>query len=265
MSGDLSAQTPVLAWAEASARGALEGLAWVGVGQEESYALREGADGAVRWHGQDRRARLPPPIADAMGQAEAEGAPTAWEGLTLTLARAEWLVASRGLLWTPSSPAPRLLARLVEAAGVEPVLHRGDPDRLRRLAALLPRWTPRRGRVDGALTVLAAAGAPGAALVPPATDPRDEDSTAASPTAGEVFAAHGGAFWAKRQVPDRDAVLRISGGLLRYQPRQDASTALRREDLVLRVGAGLPSARDLFRLLPAWTVARPVAPPAAKE
>ena len=58
------------------------------------------------------------------------------------MARAAWLVASRGLLWTPHTAVPGLLAGLVEAAGVDAGLHRGDPDRLRRLAALLPGWRP---------------------------------------------------------------------------------------------------------------------------
>lgn len=262
--GRLHTQTPELAWSGASAAGELHGLGWVGVGHEPSYCVRSGPDG-LRWHGQERTSRLPPPVAEAIARAREDGETTAWDGLDLILARPEWLVASRGLLWTPSSPTPKLLTRLVESVGIEPSLHRGDPDRLRRLAALLPRWAPRRGDLGRAVEVLEAAGAPTRGLLPPTqADPESED-TAPSATAGEAFAARSGTFWARRAVAERAHVLRISGGLLRFQPRNDAATALRREDLLVAVGPTAPSPRDLFRLLPAWTVPRPVAAPASKE
>lgn len=264
MSGaaSLGAQTPELAWSEAMAGGALSDLRWVGVGQEGRFSLRTDAEGELRWSGEDLLRHLPPSLAEAAAEAQREGRPGAWEGLALVFATPSWTVASRGLLWTPSSPRPRLLASLVEAAGIEPVLHRGDPDRLRRLAALLPRWAPRRGTVARAVEVLEAAGASevSSALIFQTPPVDDEQNTAPSATAGEVFAARGAAFWARRQVAERTVVLRISGGLLRFQPRVDVATALRREDLLLRVGPDLPSGRDLFRLLPAWTVPRPVGP-----
>lgn len=262
MSEALSLQTPELAWAEAAARGEVQGVGWVGVGREPAFTQRLGPDGVVRWHGADRGAHLPPPVAEAAAEAMASGAPTAWEGLTLVLGRAEWLVASRGLLWTTSSPAPALLARLLEGAGVQPGLHRGDPDRLRRLAALLPRWGAGRGTLARAREVLEAAGEGAQAAAALSSAPPADDSTAPAITAGEVFVARTDRFWARRRVEDRAPILRIRGGLLRFQPRVGAAVAVGAEDLLVRVHPDAPPPRDLYRLLPAWTVARPVA---AKE
>lgn len=251
---DLALQTPEIAWSESAAES--HDLGWVGTRAEPSLSQRADAGGVVRFYGADRRATLPPPVVEAMDEAAARGEPTAWDGLTLLLARAEWLVASRGLLWTPSSAVPALLARLVEAAGVDSSLHRGDPARLRRLAALLPR--ARSGSLASAVEVLRAAGEDGQADAPL---PRAH--AASSAMDDEVFVARGGAYWARRATGA--PILRVVGGLLRLEPGADAAVELRCEDLPLRVDPRAPPPRDLVRLLPVWTVPRPVVLPPEKE
>lgn len=251
---DLALQTPEIAWSESNAE--RRDLGWVGTRSEPALCQRAGADGVTRFFGADRRATLPPLVVEAMEEAALRGEATAWDGLTLLLARAEWLVAARGLLWTPSSAVPALLARLVEAAGVDSSLHRGDPARLRRLAALLPR--ARSGSLASAVELLRAAGEEGQAAAP--LMPPEPASAALNPPANEVFVARSGAYWGRRAASAPG--LQVVGGLLRLLP---AAVAVRREDLPLRVDPKAPPPRDLLRLLPVWTVPRPVVPPPEKE
>lgn len=259
MNADLSLQTPALAWSSAQGDARLPGLGWVDGALDPDarpFSLNLGEDGEVRFAGTPLAAQLPPSVAARAAEAQAAGEPTAWEGLSLLLARAEWTVASRGLLWAPATAAPGLLASLVESAGVDAGLHRGDPDRLRRLAALLPAWRPARGSAASAVALLAAAdeGWQAAALVEEEDESPDEDITAPSPAGGEVFVARGEGWW-RRRVEGAGPELRIQGGVLRASAR---GVAQRREDLLIHLDPDGPAPRDLYRLLPVWTVPRPL-------
>lgn len=253
MSEELSLQTPDLAFAMASANGELAGVDWVEArldADAPDYVLRRDEGGAVRLRGMGLARNLPPPIAEAAQRVQAQGQPTAWEGLSLLIARAEWLVASRGLLWTPNSPVPALLARLVEAWGVPAEIHRHDPERLRRLAALLPAWRPYSGTAPRAEEVLQAASQQGQAQ-----GRSGDDAAQKHLTDGEVFVVHDYGFWRRRQRGADAPTLQISGGVLCMRPAVNTSPlSRRREDVTVRLGP--EAGRFRYRLLPVWTVPR---------
>lgn len=275
MSGQttLALQTPALAWSQRAAAGQAEGLKWADPSLDPSarpLSARAIRKADVVFQAGPVTAYLPASIATEAWSAQAAGEPTAWEGLQLLLARPRWLVASRPLVWTPASPEPCLLASLVEACGVGRGVHRDDPDRLRRLAALLPSWRPHRGTAERAAEVLSAAGEAtqmaGVVTSQPAGSD-DEEDTAPSATAGEVFACRGGGWWASRMEDSRPA-LRVSGGLLRFQPRAGVAFTVRREDVLAEADPSRPLPRDLYRLLPVWCTVRAVSsaqPPRRKE
>lgn len=249
MSGPLALQEPALDWAGRAARDELDGLAWVDLALDPSqppWSAREHDDGARTLKGADLLATLPPPIADLTREAAAQGQTTVWEALGLLVATAEWATATRGLLWSPCSPRPALLARLAAAFGVAPEVHRGDPEALARLAAGLPAWRGQRGTRDYLVAVVHAAGRD-AELAPLALETFDAP-------AGEIFTCHGAAWWHARSRGPWGA-LRITAGWVRVAA--DGPVALAREDVILRAAAQAPLDPHLCRLLPIWTVLRP--------
>ncbi len=248
-------RTPDLAWSHAAAAGQLDGLRWVERGfdrdEREKGRRLPPENGHPRFQQRSYGQLLPPPIAEAIMDAQAEGFITAWEVLLMLFARPEWMVAARKQVWAPWSFTPLLLAQLVEAFGVESSLHRNDPECLARLVALLPRWHPHRGTVERAEEILDAAGE--------APQVRGVYSGAAAEEqiTSEAFTCRGEDWWVSRSR-DGQAAYRIEGGVLRHQPTDGAAFPPQREDILLHVQEGEPLPLDLLRLLPAWTVVRPV-------
>lgn len=259
----LALQEPILAWSQTSAAGDEQGLSWADPSLDpDARPLTARAQGRTRvvYQAGSVTATIPPTVALEAWGAQAAGEATAWEGLQLVFARPRWVVASRGQIWGSASPEPGVLASLVEACGVERPIHRGDRDRLRRLAALMPSWRPYRGTAERAGEVLEAAGLGEqmAGVIRQNAPASDEEATAPSATAGEIFACHGAGWWLMRRADDARSALRISGSLLRFQPRMGEAFVVRREDVLTETQPDRPLPLDLYRLLPVWATVRAV-------
>ena len=230
----LAGQEPALHYAALAARGADEGLHWVDWAlAPEAPPYRYGASRRGRpltLRGGSLTAQLPP------AALEPGDGPSAWEALALLFAPAEWAVATRGLLWTPLTPRPALLARLVEVYGVPGALHGGDPDALARLAAGLPAWRHHRGTLQFAREVLGAVG---------------RDDTLAQWSAPPAVAR---AVLHRAGAPEVGA-LRVSGGFACVVG--DSPPSL----LTLPPKTEAPLDRALLRLLPVWAIAGAAAEP----
>lgn len=232
---DLEPRIAVLEWALRAGRGELPGLDWIDTTlrpEGEPFLLVRDGD-RVRFRHLPLGPHLPPPLVEAAEQAQAAGEPTALEAVHHLLARAQWLTSARGLLFTPASPLPGLLASLVEAYGVDAELHEADADDLARLVVHLPGWYPRRGGLEPALDLLRTA--------------LDHDVTVRPATGGPLaFTCQSTDWWCERPLP--------TGPLLIHEGfvTTDAGHA----DVVL---GWVPSDRfphELLRLLPAWASCR---------
>ncbi|MFH1466860.1 MAG: hypothetical protein ABIO70_20925 [Pseudomonadota bacterium] len=266
MNERLAPRLPPLAWAHRSAAGSLEGLAWVDADPDPSltpFRQVEGEDGVRRFRHLPYAAYLPPAMAEAAETAARRGQPCLIQAAIMLMARPEWLVAARPWLWSPLSPVPGLLRFLVEAFGVDPALHTGDPAVLARLAALLPDWHPERGTVERAREVLACAESEEHQLSV-AFLQRDGPRPRAVPLADEIFACHDAAWWQRRDPGGARQELRVEGGLLRFQPREAPPFELLQEDLLLSWRPGTPAPTHLPRLLPIWMNLRLVVPAAPR-
>lgn len=249
------ARLPVLEWCHRAASGGVGELGWVDTTLEvnrEIYRVTESDSGAVQFQHLPYAGFQPPSMLDAERVAAARGTVTLQECLLLLFARLEWSIAARGRLWTELSFHPAQLAALVEAYGVEPSVHRGDPEVLARLVALLPSWFPSRGTVAAARRLLAAAEPD----EPPDTRCRAEDGPTPAVLHHELFACHSLAYWEERWTDGTAVELRIEQGVVLFQP--DLPTVvLRREDLAVAWRPGQPLLSALLRLMPPWTVVRP--------
>lgn len=146
-----------LEWARRAAADRLPGVRWVELNPDpgaEAYRTRRTRRGQMYFR-QLRSGRvLPPTMLENIAKAEVRGGATLLQALTLSYAIPEWLIRTRGLLWTELTPVPSLLAELIEAYGISPEVHRADDQRLLRLRARLPAWHRRRGAIDEALRLL---------------------------------------------------------------------------------------------------------------
>ncbi len=256
------ARLPHLEWCHRTAAGQHADLAWVDATLElhaDTYRAVAGEDGVVRFQHFPYAAFTPPAMFEEAAAAQRRGEATLQEGLLLLFARVEWLIVSREQLWTSLTPAPYVLAALVEAYGVGPEVHGHHDEVLARLAALLPDWYPSRGTVAAARRVLACA-----EMERDAEHVYTIDDAGPTPPvlAGEVLVCRSLAFWAARVGDTGETVHRIENGVLLFQtptPRFE----LRREDIVVAWSPGRHLSGELLRLLPPWTVLRPVvnAPP----
>ena len=248
-------------WCHLHQAGELEGVGWVDARLD--LELEGGrqvltSDGYLLFRHRALLRTLPRWVAESAVDAQKRGEVTAWEALQLVFARMEWLIRTRRHLWAPWSPVPRLLASLVETFGVEPQIHRYDPDRLSRLAALLPAWHPHRGTLKRAVELLATADE-GDALAG-AADLEGSTQPDAPRLGNEVLVVHGIAWWRHRAAEGAEPMYRISGGLVRFQPRSGPSFNLTREDVLFAWTPGTALPQNALRLLPAWTVVRLTAP-----
>ncbi len=233
----------VLAWARQQARGDGAGLGWVDTTLRDDgrpFLPVEGPDGEERFRHAPYGLFLPGPMLESAKAAQARGEATALEGLLLLLARPEWLVAARHLLWTPLSPVPRLLAPLVEAFGIDRGLHRDDPSRLVRLLAHLPGFHPHRGDPEAAV-----------ALVRTALEEDLPVVVHAAPGPDEAFACRDASWWRVRG--GSDATLVVRDGMLR---RTAPAASPRAEDVAIARQDGAPIPLSLLRLLPVWATLR---------
>ncbi len=239
-------------WAHRAAAGTL-GQDWVEVGgtREDppfSLVLR---DGALRFRHVPYAAFLPALMAEAAREAREAGEPGLLELLERMLARLEWLVATRQLLWTPLSAAPEGLAPLLEAMGIDPEVHQEDPEFMARAAALLPAWRQARGTLQAALRLLSHAPLPAvSAPAQPASD-----APAGPALADEVLVCRDERWWSARQEGAAPPELRISGEHVRFQPASQPWGALP-EDVLVSWLPEEPLPQALLRLLPAWTSLR---------
>jgi len=259
MSKSLAAREPTLEWAQRSAEGQLEGLDWADTDLDPTgvpFSQRETGGGERLFRHLPYTAFLPPPIAAAALDAQRRGQATLHEALLLVFARIEWIVASRDYLWSPLSPVPAVLANMAEAFGVGADLHRDKPAALARLAAILPRWHPRRGSVDRALEIIEAV-----------EDDEDEplcvaylDEDGEDPDfpslRDEVLRCRDAEWWRRRQSTGAAAHLQVSDGLLRFQPAKGPAFVLQKEDVLVEWDPERALPRNLMRLLPAWAELR---------
>lgn len=147
----------IFEWARAAAAGEADDLQWVDLNANpdtDAYRVRRNRRGRLLFRQLRYGRTLPPAMLQTIARAEMNGGATLLQALTLAFALPEWLVRSRSLLWTELSPAPAILAQLVEAYGISGEVHRGDAERLVRLRARLPAWHKRRGEVGEALRLL---------------------------------------------------------------------------------------------------------------
>ncbi|MDP2313220.1 MAG: hypothetical protein Q8P41_09970 [Pseudomonadota bacterium] len=146
---------PVRAWAIAVDDRLPTDLGWVdlprGAPDAAPFSQRVDAREQRVFRASRRAARQVPVTATAL---HAPGGATLHDALDLLLASSEWRVESRALLFTPWSPHPALLARLVESVGIEPIVHHGHPAVLRALMLALPQWVPVRGGAEAATGLL---------------------------------------------------------------------------------------------------------------
>jgi len=252
----LARSVPTVEWSRRAAAGELEGLDWVDTDAPpggEAFRQREDGEGRRRFRHLPYTSFLPAPIREAAEAARRAGRSTAHEALLLVFARSEWHIAARSRLWTPLTPVPRLLASLVEAFGVDPDLHRHDPQVLARLAALLPAWYPLRGTVERALVLLRVADDEERSTKL-ATLRDDGPTPDKPPLRDELFACRSAEWWRRRRTDGAQPAYRISEGWLRFQPAEGAGAyVLQQEDVLIEWRPGRAVPRNLMRLLPVWS------------
>ncbi|MFT4976220.1 MAG: hypothetical protein ACI8S6_002116 [Myxococcota bacterium] len=251
------------------ASGRMRGLEWADgtvMRKDRPFQVVPGEDGLSRFRHIPYGYFLPAVMTNAAMSAQKRGEPTVLEGFLLTFAWVEWLIASRNMLWAPSSPKPSLLAVLVEAFGITGELHRDHPERLMRLAARLPTWYPHRGTIERAMQLLEET--VGEDLTIKAVQAHSsENDRAAIPISEEAFSCRSAAWWQRRRTGDSSHVpserggepMRIDGGLLRFQPSSGDGFELAREDVLIGWRADSPFPTVLSRVLPIWVSLRIVA------
>ena len=263
MSASLAARVPALEWAHQASANELEQLKWVDTRLDpELIPMRQSrtsARGRMRVRAHPYLRGLPPIIVEAALASQATGRVSGWEALVLLFAKMEWTIRGRRYLWAPYSPVPRLLASMVETYGVEVGIHHNNPERLRRLTALLPVWHPHRGSVSRAREVLAACDSE-SYLEGAISADGDSGGAPAPRLSDEVFTCHDATWWDHRATGEADPEYRIVGGYLRFQPSDVDAFALRREDVLIHWTPGRPLPHHAVRLLPAWMVVRLSAP-----
>lgn len=258
MTTALSVRIPELEWAHRQGRGSLGGVGWVDSRLDPALKpMRQSRDG----HGPSKFRQevysqfLPAPVLEAAVAAQQADRPTGWETLSMLYAKCEWTVASRRYLWSPYSPYPKLLATLVETYGVEAPVHGYDPDRLARLAALMPVWHPYRGTLDRARQVLDAAGETELLDAAQSIDVEVRGGQNAD-LVDEILCCHRLDWWEHRRKGEATPEYRIQAGFLRFQPAGRDKFVLQKEDVLLSWQPGRSLPRDAIRLLPGWTTFR---------
>ena len=227
---------PESAWARAAAAGQLEGLDWVEdavepeEGSSEPFTIAPQDGGPDRFRSLILEDYLPPAQVDAIRLAERKGFPSLLHGVKLALAQPAWLIRTRAQLWSPTTPRPLLLRRLVEAYGLGVELHRGDPEVLARLAARVHQWYPHRGHLRYARRLVEAA-----ELSTSSEDLLHREDSGPLPKSArdEVFAGREARWWGARAQVGAKQHLQVRDGLLRCQAPTGPGFSLAQEDVLL--------------------------------
>ena len=254
------------------ASGRIRGYGWVDrtiLRQDRPFQQVDSEDGVQRYRHIPYGFFLPSTLSKAAIEAQKRGEPTVLEGYLMIFAWVEWLIASRSLMWAPTTPTPSLLIVLVEAFGIGPELHRNSPERLTRLAARLPTWYAFRGDTERSRQILEeTVGVElGVELIHIDTHGKRPQSPSLS---NEVFACRGADWWSRRaetgssHIPQagKASPMRISSGLLRYQHEGDEPFPLVHEDVAIGIEEGTDFPIVLLRVLPLWASIRVIALPA---
>jgi hypothetical protein len=252
------------------ASGRLRGFGWVDrtlLRKDRPFQLVDGEDGVDRYRHIPYGFFLPPTLANASIAAQKRGEPTVLEGYLMVFAWVEWLVASKALLWAPTTPTPALLSVLVEAFGIGTEIHRNSPERLSRLAARLPSWYAHRGTIERAKQILEETVGLDLGVDLLHCDTHGERPETLS---SEVFACRSAEWWARRaesgagHIPssEKKSPMRIGDGLLRYQEEGDEPFGLTHEDIAVSIEKGRDFPAVLLRVLPLWASIRIIALPA---
>lgn len=258
MAEGLAIRSALLEWAMRSATGELKGLDWVDTNlgpRRGAHAVEFNEDGEALFRHMPYTRFLPGPMAEAMVQAQERGEISAMEAVMMLMAKPEWMLLARPLIWSPQSPEPRLLAWMLERWGVEPEVHRHQPDRLSRIATRLPRWRPHRGTLAAAREMLEEGARERVQF-------RVTDRTQGGAVPGrpdlrdEAFTCREDRWWARRQRPGAAPAYRIEGGVMRHQPAEGPVFELVQEDVLIELMDGARFSRQLVRLLPAWASVR---------
>jgi hypothetical protein len=252
------------------ASGRLRGFGWVDrtiLRKDRPFQQVEAEDGTALYRHIPYGFFLPTTISNASIEAQKRGEPTVLEGYLMLFAWVEWLIASKSLLWAPTTPTPALLTVLVEAFGIGTEIHRSSPERLSRLAARLPSWYAHRGTTERSQQILEeTVGIElGVELLH-----RDTHGERPDVLTSEVFACRSAEWWARRaesgsghvQAPEKSSPMRINDGLLRYQQESDDSFGLSHEDVAVSIEKGRDFPAVLLRVLPLWASIRIIALPA---
>ena len=254
------------------ASGRLRGSGWVDrtiVKKSRPFQQVEGSDGNQLFRHIPYGFFLPTSLANAAIEAQKRGEPTVLEAYLMVFAWVEWLITTRSLLWAPTSPTPALLSVLVEAFGIGPELHRDSPERLSRLAARLPSWYPHRGNAERTRQIVE-----DTIGVDLNVELVHQDSHGEKPDVltNEVFACRGTDWWERRtgegnsHIPSagQSSTMRISDGLLRFQPEGAEPFGLVKEDVAISIEKGTEFPTVLNRVLPLWVSLRIIALPAGE-
>lgn len=255
---------------DSPASGRMRGLEWADgtiTIRDRAFQIVPGADGLSRFRHIPYGYFLPTVLANAAVSAQKRGEPTVLEGMLLTFAWVEWLIAARYRFWSPASPKPKLLAVLVEAFGIGPELHREHPERLMRLAARMPTWYPHRGKISRAMQLLEETVGEDLGIVAIQDDSPEHEKDQV-PRVGEVLSCRSADWWRRRREGLADHIpavggagegMRIEDGLLRFQPSGGDGFALAREDVLIAWNTDTPFPTVLSRVLPIWVSLRIVA------
>lgn len=250
------------------AAGRMRGLGWADgtiARRHPPFQRVDSPDGVERFQHIPYGYFLPPLMVTAAQESQQRGEPTVLESNLLLFAWVEWLIATRGKLWSANSPMPELLAVLVEAFGIEAELHREDPAKLMRLVARLPTWYPHRGSIERALQLLEET----LGLTLPITavsEDSEQPLGQALTVEEEVLSCRGADWWQQRRSEGAahvrsagQSAMRIQDGMLRFQSMEQDVFPLVREDILVSCSPNEPFPTVLTRVLPAWVSLRVVA------
>ncbi len=264
MKSDPAAALPDVVWSTEVGWQAAGPLDWAAVGGDAPWVETGGA-----LQGPAHRPLLPPTTLATLEEESSPpaGAGNAHDALELVLASPSWLVHARRLLYSPWSPLPAALASLSEAYGVGPEVHGFDPDMLRLLAWMLPRWFAERGSTLAARELLEALDAlpsrsgdysPHHARTQLAVTVLSEGARAALATPRrEVLAAREASWWCARRSP-QPPNHRVQHGLVMFQPEAGDGFPVRRSDLILGLNVQANVPPQVARLMPPWITPRRV-------
>lgn len=248
---NLNSKVAALEWSTDAANGDLKGLDWIEAdlnpNAEAFQVVKE--DNTKKYRHRPYGYFLPTLMARAAYEAQRNGDPTVLEAMLYVYAKIEWLVATRKYFWSPLSPIPELLSVLAESYGVGPEIHQNNPQALSRLISKLPIWHKRSGTAEKAREMLV--DIIGREL--PLGIKNANDRNISQSLEHEVLLSREWRWWKNRKEKTSNTKMRISNGLLCFQPQEEEEQfPLIKEDVLVhwKEGRGFPT--EFLRLLPMW-------------